>query len=164
LAANQAGIGELNLNEPLSWAAHNGCNDSILVLLLNGADINNKDSQGNTALHWAAYNNHGETVQLLLAHGADERILNHNNLTPAKFSQVSSSSAIQFSRDNTDSSLSPMPKVIEDMVNEIAALKAKVSKLETEHAAPNFRKESYFTRSSSDSDAKILARFGFIKN
>ena len=36
-----------------------------------GANVNAKDNDGNTALMWAAYNGHTERVKLLIEHGAN---------------------------------------------------------------------------------------------
>ena len=44
------------------------------LLTSSGADVNIRDSYGNTALHWASMYGHLEIVQLLLCQGADMSI------------------------------------------------------------------------------------------
>lgn len=55
---------------PLCVAARGGYDEVVLVLLDNGADIEQQDYQGNTALEHAAESGQLETVKLLLAKGA----------------------------------------------------------------------------------------------
>ncbi len=49
----------------------------IQMLLENGANINQQDSQGNTALHIAAARGNCHIIKMLLDHGADAEIENH---------------------------------------------------------------------------------------
>jgi hypothetical protein len=58
---------------PLSWAAGNGYNDVVnLLLAKDSIDRELKDSEyGQTPLSWAAENGHEAVVQLLLEHKAD---------------------------------------------------------------------------------------------
>jgi ankyrin repeat protein len=55
---------------PLVWAAGAVYNDSVLLLLQYGSDINAMGKSG-TALHHATLYGNGQTVRLLLEHGAD---------------------------------------------------------------------------------------------
>ncbi|KAK5635619.1 hypothetical protein RRF57_011331 [Xylaria bambusicola] len=56
---------------PLSWAARNGHEEIVQLLVEKGADIESKDSIGRTPLLWAAEEGHQEIVQLLVEKGAD---------------------------------------------------------------------------------------------
>ncbi|KAL6696333.1 hypothetical protein J3F84DRAFT_394781 [Trichoderma pleuroticola] len=51
----------------LSWAAENGYNAVVQVLLAQGADLNYKDNDGLTPLFWAVKNSREGFIQLLLA-------------------------------------------------------------------------------------------------
>jgi len=55
----------------LAWAAENGHETTVRILLETGADIESKDSKSNTPLSWAARKGHKATVRLLLKNGAD---------------------------------------------------------------------------------------------
>lgn len=57
-------------DELLGFAACYNHPDLALLSLARGADIEYKDSDGNTALHWAVLNGNRTVVRLLLAHGA----------------------------------------------------------------------------------------------
>jgi ankyrin repeat protein len=57
---------------PLSWAAENGHEAVVKLLLEEGADLGTKDKvYGRTPLSWAAENGHEAVVKLLLEKGAD---------------------------------------------------------------------------------------------
>jgi ankyrin repeat protein len=56
---------------PLNQAAMRGDTTQVQQLLDKGADVNTKDSNGETALMEAAGNGHPEVVKQLLAKGAD---------------------------------------------------------------------------------------------
>ena len=51
---------------PLSWAAGNGHEAVVRLLLKKGADATAEDKEGQTALHWAAGSGHEAVVRLLL--------------------------------------------------------------------------------------------------
>jgi ankyrin repeat protein len=55
----------------LCAAAFFGLTESVGQLLLNGADVNAKADNGESALHWATRNGQVAVVQQLLDHGAD---------------------------------------------------------------------------------------------
>ena len=66
---------EVNLKDdsgrtPLSWAAQNGHESTIKLLLVTGkADVDSKDDYGGTPLSWAAENGREAVIKLLLATG-----------------------------------------------------------------------------------------------
>ena len=64
----------------LHRAADNGDANSVLRLINEGFDPDEKDSWGWTPLHWAAVRNHAGTVQVLLEQGADHSIVAGHNL------------------------------------------------------------------------------------
>ena len=56
---------------PLSWAAENGHEVVVKLLLEQGAELESKDTRyGRTPLSWAAENGHEAVVKLLLEQGA----------------------------------------------------------------------------------------------
>lgn len=55
----------------LMRAALDGNTDRVQELILQGADINQRDDEGRTALMFAVINGHYETMKVLLEHGAD---------------------------------------------------------------------------------------------
>ena len=58
---------------PLAWAARNGHEAVLKLLLATGTvEVNSKDKQGWTPLSWAAENGHEAVVRLLLATGTVE--------------------------------------------------------------------------------------------
>ncbi|KAL1496537.1 hypothetical protein AB1Y20_014143 [Prymnesium parvum] len=56
---------------PLHWAARNGHEGAVRLLLENNADIAARDNGGYSPLHWAASNGHEGAVRLLLENNAD---------------------------------------------------------------------------------------------
>ena len=67
--------GAANSGEPAFIAAvREGHDDVVLFLLHYGANINRRDSCGNTALNAAMIRGHSSTVQLLLSHGANPNL------------------------------------------------------------------------------------------
>lgn len=50
------------------------------IILLQNAEINLADSNGDTAIHWAAREGHSHIVRLLYEHGADVDRQNKVNL------------------------------------------------------------------------------------
>ena len=66
---------------PLMYAAKGGHNEIIELLLKYGADLDKKDSYGETALFYAVAGKSKHTVSLLLVRGADADIKNKNSQT-----------------------------------------------------------------------------------
>ena len=54
----------------LLWAARNGNEKAVTLLLKAGADANAMDCYGNTALVWAVRHGNEKAVELLKQHGA----------------------------------------------------------------------------------------------
>ena len=69
-------------NTYLHFAALHNNVESAKALLNYGANINKKDSNGNTALHHAAISGHRNIVTLLLGRKADPCIRNKQGRTP----------------------------------------------------------------------------------
>lgn len=61
----------MELNPSLFWASWNGHVEIVTMLLDNGADVNAKNNDGNTALMLASKKGQTEIVSMLLAAGAD---------------------------------------------------------------------------------------------
>lgn len=73
---------------PLAWAAMMGQTEAAELLLQQGADINGRNRDGNTALHLAVFLGNAETAELLLKSGADVNAKNDDNATPVDLLQV----------------------------------------------------------------------------
>ena len=67
---------------PLTWAAMMGQTDAAELLLQQGADINGRNRDGNTALHLTAFLGRAEIAELLLKNGADINARNDDGGTP----------------------------------------------------------------------------------
>ena len=65
---------------PLHWAAQQGDDVSVEVLLKFGANPNIVDRCGLTALHWATCGGNGSCISQLLEAGADVRAMDRDNL------------------------------------------------------------------------------------
>ena len=66
----------------LLYAAANGHEEIVQVLLEFGADVNKANVQGSTALHWACLNGHVSIVQLLIDKGGNASACNQAGRTP----------------------------------------------------------------------------------
>lgn len=67
---------------PLTWAAMMGQTEAAELLLQQGADVNGRNGDGNTALHLAMFLGRTETAELLLKSGADVTVKNDDGATP----------------------------------------------------------------------------------
>jgi hypothetical protein len=80
---------------PLSWAAENGHEAVVKLLLEKGADLESKDNNGRTPLSWAAENGHEAVVKLLLEKGADlESKDEYNGQTPLSWAAENGHEAV----------------------------------------------------------------------
>ena len=66
---------------PLTWAAMMGQTEATELLLQNGANINGKNKDENTALHLAVFLGRAEIAELLLKNGADISARNDDGAT-----------------------------------------------------------------------------------
>ena len=73
---------------PLTWAAMMGQTEAAELLLQQGADINGRNRDDNTALHLAVFLGHAGTAELLLKSGADVNAKNDDGATPVDLLQV----------------------------------------------------------------------------
>uniref|UniRef100_A0A915PIL6 ANK_REP_REGION domain-containing protein n=1 Tax=Setaria digitata TaxID=48799 RepID=A0A915PIL6_9BILA len=67
---------------PLSFAACINQTDCFRLLVAKKADLNQKDTNGNTVLHLAVIHEHPEMIKLSYDMGAKLQIVNKQNLTP----------------------------------------------------------------------------------
>jgi hypothetical protein len=67
---------------PLSWAARQGREAVVKLLLEKGAEIEAKDEYGRTPLSWAAGQGHEAVVKLLLEKGAEIEVKDEYGSTP----------------------------------------------------------------------------------
>lgn len=75
------------MNDDIIAAAANGNTETVQSLLNRGADINAKDSNGQTALMRAAYEGHLDIVQLLLEYDADINITDEDGWTALQYAE-----------------------------------------------------------------------------
>ena len=73
------------LRSCLHWAADNGNADLVRALLLNRADPNSRDEDGQTPLHYAAICEYREIYDMLVGAGADENAEDGQGETPASW-------------------------------------------------------------------------------
>jgi len=69
-------------NTPLIWAAKNGYELAVQLLLDRGSDVAAQNNEGVTALYWAANNGHASIVEQLLQNGANCRPKDKIGWTP----------------------------------------------------------------------------------
>jgi ankyrin repeat protein len=67
---------------PLQGAAAYGHMDTVRLLILQGAEVNHKDSAGSTPLHMAAFHGHTKIANVLLSRGADINARDRAGETP----------------------------------------------------------------------------------
>jgi ankyrin repeat protein len=71
-----------DLTVPLFWSAAQGCNETLLLALHYGANINDVSDFGRTPFCKAAADGNLSTLKLLVAKGADPHIYDHVNQPP----------------------------------------------------------------------------------
>ncbi|UPK91892.1 hypothetical protein LCI18_002827 [Fusarium solani-melongenae] len=79
---------------PLSWAAENGHEAVMQMLLGQGARIEVADEGGRTPLSWAAENGHEAVVQLLLGRGARIEVADEGGRTPLSWAAENGHEAV----------------------------------------------------------------------
>ncbi|KAH8800858.1 heterokaryon incompatibility protein-domain-containing protein [Xylogone sp. PMI_703] len=78
----------------LLWAAGNGHEAIVKLLLERGAEPKAKDENGQTSLSWAAENGHEVIVKLLLEKGAEPKAKDENGQTPLSWATRNGHEAI----------------------------------------------------------------------
>ncbi|KAI1302722.1 ankyrin repeat-containing domain protein [Xylaria venustula] len=78
----------------LSWAAEGGNDDTVGVLLENGAEVDSRDHTNRTPLSYAAASGSADTVKVLLDGSAEIDSRDHDNRTPLSFAAESGSLAV----------------------------------------------------------------------
>jgi RNA polymerase sigma-70 factor (ECF subfamily) len=71
----------INLYMTFDAAAKNGQLDLLEQMLVDGVEIDAKDTAGRTLLHWAVENDHLDAVRLLLKYGADRTATDRSRKT-----------------------------------------------------------------------------------
>jgi len=79
---------------PLHFAAYEGHEDVVELLLAHGADVNAKADNGETPLHFAARKGYTNVVKLLWLHGADVDAKDNHGDTPLDLAAVYGNSAV----------------------------------------------------------------------
>lgn len=80
---------------PVHYASSYGDNVAMYSLMMNGANANLQDKNGNTALMYAAKMCNADTVKLMLSLGGDPLIVN----------PITKMTALDFAEENTDSAI-----------------------------------------------------------
>lgn len=72
----------------MHWAALMGHTETTRALISEGAEVDARNEEGQTALHWAALRGHKETVQALVSAGADVNTRDKEGFTPSFLAAV----------------------------------------------------------------------------
>jgi hypothetical protein len=78
----------------LMIAAYNDDKPTVELLLRSGADVNDKNYDGEVALHYAASGGYTDIVQMLLDHNADINVKSEMGATPLKLAENSGKSDV----------------------------------------------------------------------
>ncbi|XP_024869085.1 uncharacterized protein LOC112452879, partial [Temnothorax curvispinosus] len=118
----------------LHYAACNGYDNIVNILLQNGADPNTVDNKGFTPLHYAAKSCHLKVVKLLLSNGAIYNTVSDDGKTPSDFSVDKSITRLfQLLRDSFENIKNDDSQVINDL--------NKIKDIDTVKAIMNARNE-----------------------
>jgi ankyrin repeat protein len=75
-------------NTGLHWAAIQGLAEMARMLIDNGADVDIRNSAGETPLHWAAKEGQKELVVILIVHGANVNARSKGSWTPLRWAEA----------------------------------------------------------------------------
>ncbi|KAG0251582.1 palmitoyltransferase akr1 [Actinomortierella ambigua] len=90
----------------LMWAAYQGDNLTVELLLRHGARIDTRDNEGFTPLHWAVVKGNRDCLAKILAAGADVHVKDRNGKTPIDMIQELKGQSV-WARALSDAELRP---------------------------------------------------------
>jgi RNA polymerase sigma-70 factor (ECF subfamily) len=95
-------IKSINLYTTFDAAAKNGQLDLLEQMLVDGVEIDGKDSGGRTLLHWAVEPDHADAVRLLLKYRADRSITDRARKTAYQLARKRGNPAVLYLFEKTD--------------------------------------------------------------